>query len=95
MDLSDLFDVGRNLYAMYSFSEKTGKIKMPLRYILELTYRCNLRCPFCYIPDKTGNDELTTQEWFDIINQIPPFSLISFVAGEVLLKEDFIKIYEK
>ncbi len=95
MDLSDLFDFGRNLYAVYSFSKKTGAVKMPLRYILELTYRCNLRCPFCYIPDKTGGNELTTVEWLDIINQIPPFAIISFVAGEVLLKEDFIKIYEK
>ncbi len=95
IDYSDLFDLGRNLYAAYSFSEKTGEIKMPVRYILELTYRCNLRCPFCYIPDKAGGNELSTMEWFNIIEQIPPFSLISFVAGEVLLKEDFIEIYNK
>ena len=92
---SKLFDILRYLYSLYAFSQKSGTAKLPFRYILELTYKCNLNCPFCYIKDKTNKDELSTKEWFDIINQIPPLSLISFVAGEVLLKEDFIKIYEK
>ena len=38
--------------------------------------------------------ELQTK-WFDIIDQIPPFTLISLVAGEVLLRKDFEKIYER
>ncbi len=95
MDYSYLFDIVRQMYAGYAFSPKSGKIKMPMRYILELTYNCNLKCPFCYITGGRQKDELTTGQWFDIINQIPPFALISFVAGEVLLKKDFIKIYEK
>ena len=95
IDKSYLFDYIRQLYALYSFSPKTGCIKMPMRYILELTYRCNLRCPFCYISDKTSKNELSKDEWFNIIDQIPAFSLISFVAGEVLLKENFIDIYKK
>ena len=81
---SSLFDLARNLYAFYSFNPKTGKIKMPMRYLLELTYNCNLKCPFCYITEDRKKTELTTQEWFNIINQIPPFTLISFVAGEVI-----------
>ena len=38
MDLSFLFDYIRQLYASYAFSPKTGLVKMPMRYILELTY---------------------------------------------------------
>lgn len=94
MDLSGLFDFVRNVYADYAFSKKSGTVKMPLRYILELTYRCNLNCPFCYITGERAIEELNTKEWLDIIGQIPPFSLISFVAGEVLLKEDFEIIYK-
>lgn len=95
MNNSFLFDFIRNLYADFSFQKESGKVRMPLRYILELTYRCNLRCPFCYITDRSRKNELSKNEWFDIIDQIPPFSLISFVAGEVLLKENFIDIFKK
>ncbi len=95
MDYSSLFDFGRNLYASYSFNNKSGNIKLPMRYILELTYRCNLKCPFCYITGERNIKELTVDEWINIINQIPPISLISFVAGEVLLKEGFEVIYKK
>lgn len=95
MDLSYLFDYIRQIYANYAFNPKTGTVKMPMRYILELTYNCNLRCPFCYIDKPRQKNELTTQQWFDIIDQIPPFALVSLVAGEVILKKDFLKIYEK
>ncbi len=95
MDLSFLFDYIRHTYAKYTFNTKSGEIKMPMRYILELTYNCNLKCPFCYIDEPRQKEELTTQQWFNIIDQIPPFALISFVAGEVILKKDFIKIYQK
>lgn len=95
INYSYLFDFVRDTYASLVYNKSTGKIKMPMRYILELTYRCNLRCPFCYITGERNIEELTTQEWFNIINQLPPFSLITFCAGEVLIKEDFIKIYEK
>ncbi len=95
MDYSGLFDLGRNIYADYAFNRKTGEIKMPMRYCLELTYRCNLKCPFCYITGERNIKEMTVQEWLDIIDQIPPFTLISFFAGEVLLKEGFDEIYKK
>ena len=95
MDLSFLFDYIRHTYAKYAFNVKTGEIKMPMRYILELTYNCNLKCPFCYIDEPRQKEELTTEQWFDIIDQLPPFSLVSMVAGEVILKKDFTKIYEK
>ena len=95
MDYSFLFDLCRNLYSGYAFNSKTGEVKMPMRYILELTYRCNLKCPFCYITGDRNIEELTVEEWFKIIDQIPPFSLISLVAGEVLIKEGFDEIFKK
>ena len=95
MDYSDLFDTARNLYSKYTFNAKNGEIKMPIRYILELTYRCNLKCPFCYITGNRNIEELSVEEWIKIIDQIPPFTLISLVAGEVLLKEGFDEIYKK
>ncbi len=95
LDYSSLFDIARNIYAKAVYNNCTGKIKMPVRYILELTYRCNLSCPFCYITGERNIEELSTKEWFDIIDQLPPFSLVSFVAGEVLIRKDFLEIYKK
>ena len=95
INYSNLFDSLRKLYSKYAFDIKTGIIKMPVRYLLELTYNCNLRCPFCYITEDRKKNELTTEEWFSVLEQIPAFSLITFCAGEVILKKDFIKIYEK
>ncbi|MCD7780761.1 MAG: radical SAM protein [Candidatus Gastranaerophilales bacterium] len=95
IDGSFLFDFARKLYAFYAFNPKTGEAKIPMRYLLELTYNCNLRCPFCYITADRHKNELTTQEWFSVINQLPRFSFITLCAGEVILKKDFIKIYEK
>ena len=92
---SYLFDLARKIYASYAFDEKSGKIKMPMRYLLELTYNCNLKCPFCYITEDRQKYELTTDQWFDILDQIPYFAFITMVAGEVIIKKDFIKIFEK
>ena len=95
MDYSGLFDYIRDLYADFSFDKKSGNIRLPMRYILELTYRCNLNCPFCYITENRNIEELSVEEWLNVIDQIPPFSIITLCAGEVLLKEGFDIIYKK
>lgn len=68
---------------------------MPLRYFFELTYLCNLNCPYCYVGEERKKNELTTQEWFDIIEQIPFYSFVTLVGGEPLIRKDFIPILEK
>ena len=97
MDNSELFDF---LRVTYSKSIEYNPLKQiiylpPIRYFLELTYRCNLSCPFCFINEDRHKDEMTTQEWLDIIKQIPFFGVISLVAGEVMLRKDFNIILEK
>ena len=67
----------------------------PIRYFLELTYRCNLNCSYCYINHDRVKNEMTTEEWFKIIDQIPFYSFISLVAGEVMIRKDFFEILEK
>ena len=94
-DKSELFDILRRGYSLISEYNPLGYMLPPVRYFLELTYRCNLKCPFCFINENRKKDEMTTEEWFKIIEQIPFYSFISLVAGEVMLREDFFEILEK
>ena len=88
---SNLFDYIRNLYALPTY---TGLFNnLPLRYFLELTYRCNLKCPYCYVGDDRNKNELSTEEWIKIINQLPRYSIATLVGGEPLIRLDFGEIF--
>lgn len=90
-----MFDILRRSYSLLSQYSPGNYMFPPVRYFLELTYRCNLSCPFCFINKNRIKNEMTTQEWFNIIDQIPFYSFISLVAGEVTVREDFFEILEK
>jgi len=92
---SYLFDYIRDLYSNISycnFLNKTGYAVYPIRYFFELTHLCNLNCPFCYVGTNRAKNELSTQEWFDIIKQIPFYSFVTLVGGEPLIRKDFSEI---
>ena len=95
LNYSKLFDMARDLYALPSYYNKLGRAFIPLRYFFELTYLCNLNCPYCYVGKDRKKNELTTQEWFKIIEQIPFYSFVTLVGGEPLIRKDFIEILEK
>jgi radical SAM protein with 4Fe4S-binding SPASM domain len=94
IDYSYVFDFLRNAYAALSYYRSDGKALMPLRYVLEITHKCNLRCPYCYVGEHASKNEMTTQNIFDIIDQIPPYALITLVGGEPLIRPDFLDIFE-
>lgn len=93
MNYSNLFDRVRNFYTSLSYNNKYGRAVIPFRYFLELTYRCNLNCPYCYIGDERNKEELTTEEWKGVINQLPFYSIATLVGGEPLIRKDFIDIF--
>lgn len=95
LNYSQLFDIARNLYALPSYNNKLGRAAIPLRYFFELTYLCNLNCPYCYVGDERKKNELITEEWFKVIDQIPWYSFVTLVGGEPLIRKDFIQILEK
>ena len=94
MDKSILFDNLRKTYSLLSEYSINNYMFPPIRYFLELTYRCNLNCSFCFINEDRKKDELTAEEWKNIIKQIPFYSFISIVAGEVMLRRDFFEILQ-
>ena len=92
MNYSNLFDWIRNLYTSLSYNNKYGRAIIPFRYFLELTYRCNLNCPYCYVGDERKKTELSTEEWKNVIDQLPFYSIATLVGGEPLVRNDFIDI---
>lgn len=92
MNYSNLFDLARNLYTSLSYNDKYGRAKIPFRYFLELTYRCNLACPYCYVGKDRNKQELTLDEWKKVIDQLPFYSIATLVGGEPLIRKDFIDI---
>ena len=64
----------------------------PLSLLAELTYRCNLQCPYCYNPLdlKVYGDELTADEWCRVVDEAAELGVLQLhlSGGEPTLRED-------
>lgn len=65
----------------------------PLWLLLELTYRCPLKCPWCNNPvdyERYGQPELTTEEWKRVLHEGRELGALQlgFSGGEPMLRED-------
>ncbi|MGB8908985.1 MAG: pyrroloquinoline quinone biosynthesis protein PqqE [Candidatus Cybelea sp.] len=64
----------------------------PLSVLCELTYRCNLQCPYCYNPLalREYRDELSTQEWCCVLKDAAALGVVQahFSGGEPTLRRD-------
>lgn len=94
MNYSKIYDKLISAYSFFPYNIAGGKSLPPIRVQLELTYRCNLRCPMCYQNKnwEKGTKELTTHEWSNLIRQIPRYSLVTLIGGEPLVYPSFKEI---
>jgi len=62
----------------------------PYRMDLAVTYRCNNDCPHCYNARERNFPELTTEQWFKILDQLWALGVphIIFTGGEATLMDD-------
>ena len=65
---------------------------MPLWLVIELTYKCPLKCPWCSNPvdfDRYRN-ELSTDEWIDVLREGRRLGALQlgFTGGEPMLRKD-------
>ncbi len=62
----------------------------PRSLLCELTYRCNLQCPYCYNPLNLGrpSEELSREAWLSVIDQATELGVvqIGFSGGEPTLR---------
>jgi radical SAM protein with 4Fe4S-binding SPASM domain len=66
---------------------------VPLNAQIELTYRCNHDCTFCY-NSPTHEKELNTEQMFEALRKIADFGVmyLTLTGGEPLLRKDFFEI---
>ncbi len=62
----------------------------PYRMDLAVTYRCNNDCAHCYNARERNFPELSTEQWFKILDQLWALGVphIVFTGGEVTLRND-------
>jgi len=72
-----------------------GDARIPLNGSFELTFKCNLRCVHCYIPDYSGQGELKTSDACRILSEAADEGCLWMLltGGEVLCRPDFAEIY--
>jgi len=68
----------------------TSMPSAPYRMDLAITYRCNNNCAHCYNARARNFPELSTQDWFDILDRLWELRIphIVFTGGEPTLRDD-------
>jgi MoaA/NifB/PqqE/SkfB family radical SAM enzyme len=66
---------------------------IPLNCQIEITYRCNHLCTFCY-NSPTGAREMTTEQIFEVLRKVSDLGVLycTLTGGEALCHKDFFKI---
>lgn len=66
---------------------------LPLNCQIEITYRCNHLCTFCY-NSPSGAREMTTEQIFDALRKVTELGVlyVTLTGGEALCHKDFFKI---
>ncbi|WP_157269733.1 pyrroloquinoline quinone biosynthesis protein PqqE [Azohydromonas aeria] len=72
----------------------------PLWLVLELTYRCPLKCPWCSNPvnlDMSPGQELTTAEWMRVLREGRELGALQlgFTGGEPMLRDDLEELVDE
>ena len=76
-----------------------GRAFPPFFVVLELTYRCNLKCPYCYELFRPSDKNVTSKtlelkpaEIQSIVEQLPRFTLVTVNGGEIFTRSDLREI---
>jgi radical SAM protein with 4Fe4S-binding SPASM domain len=95
INASTLYSLLGNLHSLIPFGLGSSRAFPPLFVQIEVTHRCNAGCPMCYQNSKlSAGQELTFGEIKNIIDQLPPWSVLSLTGGEPFIREDFVSILE-
>jgi radical SAM protein with 4Fe4S-binding SPASM domain len=95
--------VSRSDLTTISYAELDRRIKgsaarrsNPASMILETTYRCNVSCIHCYVPQSEHPEELSTRELTRILDEAADLGVMFVVmsGGEPMVRSDFLEVWE-
>src|SRR6266545_3605449 len=74
--------------------QKALAAAQPLTVHLELTYRCNWRCVFCYNPRHFDRAALSADEWIAVLDDLRVLGTlnITFTGGEPMAHPEIFRI---
>ncbi len=74
--------------------EATWERNILFNVLVELTYRCNLDCFFCYNDRALGGRELSTREWLRFFGDLAEMQVLNLTlsGGEPLAHPDFFRL---
>lgn len=74
--------------------QRTVDGSIPLRAIMELTYRCRFDCIHCYCEKSVSDVELSTAQIKDILRQLAQSNtlVLTLTGGDILMRPDFFEI---
>ncbi len=94
--LSNLYRIYNELHSAVPKVIGGGFALPPMRVGCVLTHRCNLRCSMCFVwqhGTRHQKEELSTDEWLRIFDEIPQSAIITFTGGEPLVRSDFKALF--
>lgn len=73
--------------------QKAFAAALPMNCQIEITYRCNHLCTFCY-NSPTGEREMTTPQIFEALRKVNELGVlyVTLTGGEAMCHKDFFKI---
>jgi len=73
-----------------------SKKNIPLSTLIEITYKCNHKCYYCYQKHYNSYKEIPYKKWCNILEQLSSAGTLylTFSGGEPFLRNDFLKIVE-
>jgi radical SAM protein with 4Fe4S-binding SPASM domain len=71
--------------------------RLPDGVMIELTYRCNYRCPFCYVDHGAAPKELNLSDWLRILEEMREAGTthVTLTGGEPLLYRDCLRVLRR
>ncbi len=86
----------KDAFESFVFTGKVSALRTPLSIHLDPTFRCNMRCVFCYDSSGSGHGlaEMTLEEIQGIIDECVELDVVdvTFGGGEPFMRSDFLDI---
>lgn len=84
-----------NTNIFQQIEESVIRKQIPFSCHIDLTYRCNLHCPQCYVVP-SDKEELSASEFKCLLDQLAEAKVLYLFlsGGEIFLREDFFEIAE-